>query len=458
VRSWFGQSVLKPFAKRGPVRLDSAALGPADSAVAQSPVQTLSSLEDLDQKLRDVDAAWAISDDAMREVFQSFKMEPPADLPSDPNSVEYANHQFHLYRTIAGRAAYRVDNERSDFPADPNRPFPYYTESPDTVGHQLMALGYIIRTMALPAGASVLDMGPGWGNTTIALARMGYKVTAIDIDPTFVHLIRARANKLGLEIDVRRGRFLDVDQLEEHYDAVLFFESFHHCSDHRELLQSLARVIGPGGRLFLAAEPIDDSFAMPWGIRLDGESLWAIRRNGWLELGFQESYFLRMLHHLGWVCTKHVTNATHLGVIFEVRRAAGRYEMSTFRLPPDEDATWAAPETDESLKHRYSAGHSVLSLQKSLNCDLVEVDAVNPSPLAIPFRAQHGRHVVDGLAGPQSDLTIRLPYDPGGDGLILEATTWRPSDLGGSLDHREIGLGVRTIELTDAQRISDGRT
>jgi 2-polyprenyl-3-methyl-5-hydroxy-6-metoxy-1,4-benzoquinol methylase len=312
-----------------------------------------------------------------------------------------------------------------------------------------MALGYNISTMALPAGASVLDMGPGWGNTTIALARMGYKVTAIDIDPTFVDLIRARANKLSLDVDVRCGGFLDIDQLEQHFDAVLFFESFHHCSDHRKILQRLARIIEPEGRLFFAAEPIDDSFAMPWGIRLDGESLWAIRRNGWLELGFQESYFVRMLHHLGWLCTKHVNVATHLGVIFEARRANGRYEMSTFRLPPDEDATWARPETDERLKHRYSAGHSVLSLQKGLNSDLVKLEAVNPSPQPIPFRAQHGRHTVRGLATPLSDLTIQLPYDPRAEGLIIEATTWRPCDLGESLDDREIGLAVRTVELTD---------
>jgi 2-polyprenyl-3-methyl-5-hydroxy-6-metoxy-1,4-benzoquinol methylase len=314
-----------------------------------------------------------------------------------------------------------------------------------------MALGYIIRTMALPAGASVLDLGPGWGNTTIALARMGYKVTAIDIDPTFVDLIRARANKLSLDIDVRCGEYLEVDQLKHRYDAVLFFESFHHCSDHRELLKRLPQVIEPGGRLFFAAEPIDDSFSMPWGLRLDGESLWAIRRNGWLELGFQESYFLRTLHHLGWLCTKHVNSATHLGVIFEARRANRLYEMSRFRLPPDEDATWAAPETDERLKHRYSAGCSVLSLQKGLTCDLIELDAVNSGPQPIPFRVQHGSHTISRVADPHSDVTIRLPYDPTADRLTITATTWRPSDFGRSLDNREIGLAVRTVELTSGR-------
>jgi hypothetical protein len=34
----------------------------------------------------------------------------------------------------------------------------------------------------------------------------------------------------------------------------------------------------------------------PWGLRLNGESLRAIGKWGWLELGFSESYFYELLH------------------------------------------------------------------------------------------------------------------------------------------------------------------
>lgn len=54
------------------------------------------------------------------------------------------------------------------------------------------------------------------------------------------------------------------------FDAILFFECFHHCSDHRELIRKLAVALVPEGRVYFAAEPIDDSFAMPWGLRLMG--------------------------------------------------------------------------------------------------------------------------------------------------------------------------------------------
>src|SRR5271155_4489781 len=117
-----------------------------------SPMTILSTLDEVDEKLREVEAAGAISDDKMREVFQTFRMTPPTDLPKDPYSPEYTERQFKLYRVISGRSTYEIDHERSDFTVDPNRPFPYYTESPETVGHQLMAIGIIIKTMALSAG------------------------------------------------------------------------------------------------------------------------------------------------------------------------------------------------------------------------------------------------------------------------------------------------------------------
>ena len=76
-----------------------------------------------------------------------------------------------------------------------------------------MAVGVIIQTMALAPGSTILELGCGWGNTTIALRpRMGYSVTAIDIDPNFVGLVGTGAEKLSLPVDIRRGGYL-IDQL-----------------------------------------------------------------------------------------------------------------------------------------------------------------------------------------------------------------------------------------------------
>jgi SAM-dependent methyltransferase len=430
---------------------DHLPIEPALSSISSVPdVEIVSTLDRLDEKLTEVKEAWAVSDDRMREVFSGFRMIAPTDLPADPYGSEYREKQFELYRVISGRDSYEIDNEESNFPVDPNRPFPYYTESPETVGHHLMAVGVIIQTMALAPGSTILELGSGWGNTTIALARMGYGVTAVDIDPNFVGLIKARAEKLSLEVDSRRGGYLEIDDLERQFDAVLFFESFHHCSDHMLLLDKLATVLVPGGRVFFAAEPITDSFPVPWGVRLDGESLWAIRDNGWLELGFQETYFIRTLQRMGWVTKKHVNPGTHLGVIFEAQRANGHYLMSTFVLPRDEDDTWAPPDSPGGSRHRFCARHSEISLEHGKDYGSVVIETVNYASRTLHFSIRHGQNRVEGEAQPHSELDIRVPYDREAAQLVIECETWRPSELLGTADGRELGLGVRTISLLDA--------
>jgi 2-polyprenyl-3-methyl-5-hydroxy-6-metoxy-1,4-benzoquinol methylase len=413
-------------------------------------VEIVTTLERLDEKLNEANVALTISDDRMRQVFGGFRMAPLIDLPQDPYSQEYEEKQFEIYRLISGRPSYEVDHEMSNFPIDPNRPFPYYTESHETVGHHLMAVGVIILTMALPRGSRILELGTGWGNTTEALARMGYDVTAVDIDPNFADLVRDRAANLSLAIDVREGGYLEIDQLGKVFDAVLFFESFHHCSDHRALFEKLGRVLAPEGRVFFAAEPITDSFPVPWGLRMDGESLWAIRANGWLELGYQESYFVRTLQRLGWVVKKHINTGTQLGVIFEARRANGRYAMSTFDLPPDEDCTWAEPDSPKGPMLRHSSRKSEITLERGQEYASVVLDAVNASVRDLQFSVQHGKNRANGTAAANSELTVRVPYDPEALQLIVECETWCPSEVLGTTDERQIGLSVRSIVLYES--------
>ena len=285
----------------------------------------VSSLRELDEILLELDAAAAISDDELRRVFTTFAMKFPLDLPEDPSSEAYADRQFELYKYLHGEP-YHTSNEVSlfDEQAAADRPFPFYTESPQTVGNHLIAIGHLIRTLNLPPKSSILEFGPGWGNTTVWLARMGYKVTAVDIEKRFVDLIAERGRRKKLNIEVIQGDFQLVHHVRRKWDAVLFFESFHHCADHRSLIEGLDKVVLPGGKIIFAAEPITDDFPIPWGFRLDGESLWAIRRLGWCELGFQESYFRDLMAGNGWMLNKHVCPETPWGVVFvATRRALG---------------------------------------------------------------------------------------------------------------------------------------
>lgn len=247
-------------------------------------------------------------------------------LPTDaePFSLEYAQWVMETYRSIANRS-YSTANEASTFLTDDLAvtPFPYATKNPRTVGDQLMAIGHVIQSMDLPAGSSILELGFGWGNTSLHLARMGYAVTGIDIEAKYVEMVRHQSALLSLSLDLRQGSFFDIELLDQKFDAVLFFESFHHCSDHVRLLKAIPALLKDGGKLVLAGETINNRLPYPWGINPSGQAVYCIRKFGWLELCFREDYLFELLDNLGWDVVKHnFASATAITYI-ATRKSAG---------------------------------------------------------------------------------------------------------------------------------------
>ena len=230
------------------------------------------------------------SDDALRAMFGRFRMDFSGELPADPFSAAYRAAQLAIYEAVAGRA-YGLGNERTLF--DPaayaGRPFPYYLQSSFTAGHHLLAIAFLLCKLELPAGARVVEFGPGWGNTTLELARLGFDVTAVDLEPNFCEVIRARAAAAGVAINVVEADFFWAETVVEPFDAAVFFECFHHCDDHMRLLRALRRAVKPGGQVYLASEPIFPAYPVPWGVRMDGEALWAARNfrvdGAWVRRG-----------------------------------------------------------------------------------------------------------------------------------------------------------------------------
>lgn len=240
-------------------------------------MQIIKTLAELDQKLKECDCAGAVSDDRLRAVFATFRMDRPDGLPTDPFSEEYHQFQMRLYRNISGKD-YSTANEATifDVASAARRPFPYATGSCITLGEQLMAIGFAMRSMALAPHSRVLELGAGWGNTTLMLAELGHQVTALDVEPRFCELIRQRAAQRDLAIEVVNADFMWVEEVRVPFDAVIFFELFHHAENHMRLLRALRQAITPEGRIFFGAEPIQPDFPQPWGLRLDGQSLWSI--------------------------------------------------------------------------------------------------------------------------------------------------------------------------------------
>ncbi len=261
-------------------------------------------------------------DDAMRAFFQTFKGDFSAQAPADPFSDAYRDFQIGLQEHICGRP-YSPRNERTHFDLDAyaERPFPYYLKSFHTAGNYLMAVAYLLRAMDLPPGSRVLEFGPGWGETTINLALLGAEVTAVDIEPNFCALLRRRAEQHRVAIDVVEADFFWAETVTEPYDAVLFFESFHHCHDHLRLLRALRNAVKPGGQIIFGAEPIVADNDVAWGVSMAGNALWAMRNFGWLELGFDEGYFRAALRHTGWTAEKLQSADVGYATVWKARHA-----------------------------------------------------------------------------------------------------------------------------------------
>ena len=76
------------------------------------------------------------------------------------------------------------------------------------------------------SGRDALDLGTGPGTQAIALAKKGFKVTAVDISATAVRQARSRAERENLKIDFLQDDIL-ATRLERSFDLIVDRGCFH---------------------------------------------------------------------------------------------------------------------------------------------------------------------------------------------------------------------------------------
>jgi 2-polyprenyl-3-methyl-5-hydroxy-6-metoxy-1,4-benzoquinol methylase len=247
-----------------------------------------------------------------------FRYEFPVP-PSDPRSAEYRKFWEDQYRIVRGET-YTLSNEAHNFAAEREVDvFPYCTRMPDVVGDQLIAIGSILKALGrrgVSTNASILEMGVGWGNTAIQLALTGYRMTVLDLERRYLDIVRQRSEKESVEIGTWHGDFFSIFQREETFDVILFYECFHHCLEHRSLIEGLKRKLNLGGVILFAGETISDTLPYAWGLNPAGQGIWSIRHHGWMELCFHEDYFRQMLQDVGFSVERQECPQTAAGVVF----------------------------------------------------------------------------------------------------------------------------------------------
>lgn len=409
-------------------------------------------LKDLDAEIKNADERAQISDDEMRIALTEFAYTPSHNFPQDPYSLEYFESQIALYHEISGRNSYELENEYTPFDFDglKNNPYPYCTKSATTVGDQLIAQGFMIKTMNLPPDSHILEFGAGWGNTTLNFVQMGYKATVVEIDPSLAKLINYRTALFAKEVHLIQQDMLSFSQQDSgQYDAVLFYSCFHHCADHINLLRNLHKLIEKDGIIAFAAEPVAD-FPYPWGIRLDGISVWSIRKFGWLELGFDNSYFFKTLLLLGWTPKRHRSNEHPLCDVIVAKKSNRYYEPSQITLPPDECSSWAIKETDPNLKLRFTKNKSVMTCEAEINVKAIEICISNYAPFAIEITCSAGSSKQKfSIAKNSSNIICKSSVQDWDGKITIASKTWVPAKTYKNGDFRELGVAVSYFRLLD---------
>ena len=129
----------------------------------------------------------------------------------------------------------------------------------------------------LKEGDHVLEIGAGTGRYSIALAREGYRVSAVELVEG--NLKKLKENAEGLtNIDAYQGDALDLCMFEDDsFDVTLLFGPMYHLyenADHHRALDEAIRVTRPGGVIlaaFLSAHAIIcTNYLYDWVPTVDG--------------------------------------------------------------------------------------------------------------------------------------------------------------------------------------------
>ncbi len=175
---------------------------------------------------------------------------PVADLLG--HSLHGPREEFRIAQDLPTLAAIREPTSRVVRAQYEENPYPRWISlppGPDLDLAQALARIYPDRPARGPI-ESVLVAGGGTGYEPLLMARRNpaAKVLSLDLSRTSLAYGARMARRLGLaNVRFLQGDLLDVDRIDERFDAILASGVLHHMADPEAGLRALVGVLRPGG-------------------------------------------------------------------------------------------------------------------------------------------------------------------------------------------------------------------
>ncbi len=114
---------------------------------------------------------------------------------------------------------------------------------------------------------NVLDVGCGAGTQSILWAEAGHAVYGVDVSAQLIEVARERMAKAGVAVEFKVGTATALPLPSAEMDICLMPELLEHVPDWKKTLEECARVLKPGGMLYVSTVnalcPLQEEFTLP---------------------------------------------------------------------------------------------------------------------------------------------------------------------------------------------------
>ncbi len=119
----------------------------------------------------------------------------------------------------------------------------------------VLGLEFIDTVSALNPHSDILDVGVGFGQSSMYLAGQGHRVVSVEPSAQYCRFLDYFSGKFALSIEIHECS-MEAFKSDKKFDACIFNASFHHCEDPRAVMVKCRELLKENGRMFLINENV----------------------------------------------------------------------------------------------------------------------------------------------------------------------------------------------------------